>query len=254
MATTAVAVVSMYVAQATHLVGDNTTSTNMMKPGTHDMDWKDLPHRQVPDGTMGPTKKFRQQNIDVLCDGKRRRIGWLLFGRDGSLYFHPKGKSPVIHVGKAVQKDGKLVKLDSHELSAISLEDRTGIHLSLHPSGRVHVKGSTRKEITVAEIGPWLPVRRRFVFAYVYTVPVGDLPEVSEAGPATEVGDQGKSLRLDLILSPLNEKDAQARVPYYHSTVYIGFSSRYAVLVNATPVAPCEPQLFFLASAQEPPP
>jgi len=217
------------------------------------MDWKDLPHRRVPNGTMGPTKKFRQLNIDVSCQGKRRRLGWLLFGKDGSLYFHPKGKSPVIQVGNAVLRDGNLVKLDAHDLSPIPVEDRTGIHLSLHPGGRVHVKGSTGKKITVAEIGPWLPVWRSFLFAYVFTVPVGNLPEVQDAGPATEVDDPGKSLRVDLILCPLNEKDGQARVPYYRSTIYVGFSPRYAVLVNATPVAPCEPLFFFLASAQNPP-
>ena len=167
------------------------------------MSWESLPQRQIPDGAMGPTKKFRQQNIDVSCEGKRRRVGWLLFGTDGSLYFHPKGKSPVIQVGNAVQRDGKLVKADSHDISPIPLEDRTGIHLSLHPGGRVHVKGSAGKAITVAEIGPWMPVRRAFVFAYVFTVPIGALPEVSDAGPTIEVGNPGQSLRLDLIVSPL---------------------------------------------------
>ena len=229
-------------------IGRDAASTNWTAFERPDMNWENLPHRQIPNGILGPTKRFRQQNIDVLCHGKCRRIGWLLFGKDGSFYFHPKGKSPVIQVGNAVQEDGKLVKLDSHELSAIPLEGRTGIHLSLHPSGRVHVKGSAGKEITVAEIGPWLPVRRRFVFAYVYTVPVGNLPEVSEADPATEMRDPGRSLRLDLMLCPLNEEDGQVRVPYYHSTIYVGFSPRYAVLVNATPVPPCEPVFFFLAS------
>lgn len=217
------------------------------------MDWKDLPKIKIPDGIMGPTKKSRQLNIDVSCQGKRRRVGWLLFGTDGSLYFHPKGKSAVVQIGNAIQKDGKLVRLDSNDLSPIPMEDRTGIHLSLHPSGLVHVKGSTGNKITAANIGPWTPVKRSFVFAYIFTVPIGNLPEVQEAGPAKELGDPGKSLRLDLIISPLNEKDGHTHVPYYRSTICVGFSPRYAVLVNATPVAPCEPLFFFLASPQNPP-
>jgi hypothetical protein len=217
------------------------------------MDWNDLPQINIPDDAMGPTKKFRRQIIDFSCQGKRRRIGRLLFGNDGSLYFFPKWKSAVIQIGNATQKDGKLIKSTSSELSSLPPDDRTGIHLSLHPSGQVHVMSSNRKQLTVAQIGPWLPVRQPFVFAHVYTESVGMLPEVRMSGPATEFGDPKKSLRLDIIICPLNEKAGQAHVPFHHSTIYIGLSPRYAVLLNATAIPPCEPQFFFLTSHQGPP-
>ncbi len=209
------------------------------------MDLNDLPQINVPDDTMGPTKKFRLQNIILSCQGTRRGIGKLLFGPNGSLYFFPKWKSPVTEIGNAIQKDGKLIKGAPQDISSLSLEDRTRIHLSLHPSGQVHIKSSNRKELTVAQIGPWLPVTQPFTFAYIYTAPVGTLPEVQTSGPAKECNDPEKSLRLDVIISPLYEKDGQTHVPFHHSTIFVGFSPLYAVLLNATPIPPCESQFFF---------
>ena len=211
--------------------------------------WDGLPIREIPPDILGKTKRFRQQNIVVCCQGVDRKIGWLLFGKkDKSFYIYQSGKSPVIQVGTAILKNGKFVKQNSMDVTDLPLDIRAGTHLSLHPTGEAHVKSGANKCLTVANIGQWLPVRQPFTFAYWFTAPVGTLSEANTAGRAFEVADPSKSLRLDIIISPLQRRAEKAYVPYYTNTMFLGWSPHYAVLLNAVMVPACEPCLFFLAS------
>jgi len=214
------------------------------------MDLSDLPIFNVPEGTLGPTKRHRQQDILVGCQGKTYALGWILFGRDGSLYFHRRGQSPVTEIGMAVKQEGKLVTTQATDISSLPLEARVGTHLSLHPSGQVHVKGGRGHKLSVGSIGAWLPVREAFTFAHVFTEPIRSLREADQAAKAAkalQVADPASSLRLDVIVAPLNEKDGKVHVPFMTSTIFTGLSPRYAVLVNAVPSPSCEPRIYFLS-------
>lgn len=206
---------------------------------------------------MGTQGKFRRTFIDVLCEGKARRIGWLLFGQDGSLYFHPKGKTPIGAIGRAKLKNGTFIKIDSADLSSIPLAKRSGVHLSLHPSGQVHVKAPGHDPLTIDNIGSWLPVRHSFVFGYVYTDPVQSLPIVEKSNAIWIVPDSEKSLEVDILILPRANISAPVKAVKYIKTrttltsrpspVYIGFSPRYRVVVNISIIAPCSGQFYFLA-------
>ena len=204
----------------------------------------------VPAELLGSTKRHRHQDILAGCQGKTYVLGWILFGKDGSLYFHRRGKLPVTEIGIAASKGGKLITTESADISSLALESRVGTHLSLHPSGQVHVKSGTGHRICVGSIGPWLPVQQAFTFAHVFTEPIGSLPETcgnKQPSRMVQGSDLGCSLRLDLIIAPLNEKDGKVRVPFPVSTIFVGLSPRYAVLVNAAPHAACEPRIYFLS-------
>lgn len=214
------------------------------------MDWRGLPMFNVPPDTLGPTKRHRHQDILVGCRGKTYALGWILFGKDGSLYFHRRGQLPVTEIGIAVNEGGKLVDKESADISSLPTEFRIGTHLSLHPSGEVHVKSGKGHRLCVGSIGCWLPVRQAFSFAYVFTEPIGNLPEpagIAQTGPKFDVQDPSCSLRLDFVIAPLNERDGKAHVPVLRSTVFLGLSPRYAVLVNAQPHQACESRIYFLS-------
>ena len=207
---------------------------------------------------MGAENRFRRQHIDIVCEGKARRIGSLRFGKDGSFYFFRKGKTPIAEMGSAVLKDGSLIKTDSADLSSVPLEKRRGVHVSLHPSGQIHVKAAQYEPLTIGNIGPWLPVQRTFVFAYVYTEPVGNLAIAKKSNAIWTARDSKKSLKLDILISPMVNvygsiklvRDAKCKpiLTDRPSTVYIGLSPRYQVFVNITLIPACVGQFYFLAS------
>ncbi len=215
------------------------------------MDSTGLPTFNVPPELLGPTKRHRLQDILIGSEGKTYALGWILFGKkDQSLYFHRRGRSPVTEMGIAVKKEDKLITTQSVDVSSLPLESRVGIHLSLHPSGEVHVKSGNGHRLCVGSIGPWLPVRQVFTFAHVFTEPLAFLPEtdnVKQPVQMVQVGDPKKSLRLDIIVVPLNEDHGMAHVPFMVSTIFLGLSPRYAVLINAHLLSPCEPRIYFLS-------
>ena len=96
-------------------------------------EWDSIPKINLPAGCLGKTDKIRTVNLDIKSQGIIHQIGWFKFGKDSSLYFHLKGKSPVVQIGEAVLKDGMLVKTKSEDISSIPDERKTGTHLSLHP-------------------------------------------------------------------------------------------------------------------------
>ncbi len=210
---------------------------------------ENLPVYEISQKALGATKRHRKLDILVSCEGTTRAIGWLLFGKtDQSLYIHQAGKSPIIKVGNAVLRDGRLVPISEKDVARLCETQRSGTHISLHPSGEVHMKSADGTKITAASIGRWLPVTVPFVFAYWFTGIIETLPLSDCGGPAFEVADAGKSLRLDVVVSPLQRKDQKAYVPYQKNTSFLGWSPHYVVLLNATVISPCEPCVFFLAS------
>lgn len=214
------------------------------------MDWDGLPTYEMPPSLLGSTKRHRQQDILIGCLGKTYELGWILFGKDGSLYFHRRGRLPITEIGMAVNEGGKLIDIESTNILSLPIEYRIGAHLSLHSSGKVHVKSGRGRKLCVGNIGAWLPVQQAFIFAHVFTEPVGNLPETptkAQMARLLEIQDPLRSLRLDIIIAPLNEKVGKAHVPFLTSTIFLGFSPRYAVLVNAQPHAACNPRIFFLS-------
>lgn len=210
----------------------------------------DLPILNVPPELLGATKPHRQQDIIVGCQGKTYALGWILFGKDGSLYFHRKGQGPVTEIGIAMLREGKLVDTQSTDISSLPLEFRVGTHLSLHPSGQVHVKSGAGHKVCVGDVGPWLPVAQSFTIAYVFTEPVCSLPPVrnsKQLASKFELADPGCSLKLDIVIAPLNEKDGKVYVPFMNSTIFGGLSPLYAVRVDAVPHAACQPRIFFMS-------
>jgi hypothetical protein len=183
----------------------------------------------------------------VSSQGKAHKIGWLEFGRDGSLYLQIYASQPIVDIGTAVLKNSILTKTASQGVGTIPLDERTGVHLSLHPSGKVHIRRGRKRPIVVTHLGCWLPVIVPFVFALVFTEAVNSLPRVQAKGQMYDVPDPGDSLRLEVVISPLYEDAGQAHVPLCKSTVCVGFSPRYAVLLNLTPIQSCEPHIFFLS-------
>jgi len=150
-------------------------------------------------------------------------------------------------VGDGVLCDGKLIKTSVTDMTSSSLEHRTGTHISLHPSGEAHVKSGSRAVIVAANIGQWLPVRRAFVFAHWFTAAIRTLPLAQGGGPAFGVADASKSLRLDIVICPLQRTGDKEYVPYNENTLFLGWSPHYAVLLNAEAIPACDPCVFFLA-------
>ena len=212
------------------------------------IEWDNIPKVKLPSEGFGKTERFRRLFLDLKCRGSFRRIGWLLFGKDGSLYFHIKGRSPILQAGYALVKDGKLIKGKAIDLSSIPNEQKIGTHLSLHPSGEVHVKCHGQKRLLASNIGSWLPVQRPFTFVYIFTESVENLAMVENSDTEWTVDDPGKSLRLNIVVCPRYQKAGISCDPFYESTVCLGLSPHYAVLINANVLPPCESHIFFLAS------
>ena len=209
----------------------------------------ELPIFRVPPELLGASKRHRRQDLLISCRGSIHNLGWILFGNDGSLYFHRKGELPVTHVGVAVSEGGKLTDKESLDVSDLPLQCRKGTHLSLHPGGEVHIKSGGGKKLCVGNIGPWLPVREAFSVAYVFTEPVGNLPTVDSKKRSprlVQVPDPNSSLRLEVIVAPLTEYDGRSGVLSEHSTILVGLSPKYGVRLNAAIHPPCEPRIFFL--------
>ena len=211
-------------------------------------DLEKMPKVILPNTGWGTTNRNRKLYLELKCQNSFRQIGWLLFGKDGSLYFHRKGQSPILEVGNAIVKEGKLIKTDKIDISSVLDEQKVGTHLSLHPSGEVHVKSYGQKPLTVSNIGTWLPVIKPFLFAYIFTEPVGKLEVVERSNTNWIVNDPDKSVRLDIIISPQYKNKEMIYTPLNKSTMWFGHSPRYSILVNAYLTDPCESYMFFLSS------
>ena len=214
------------------------------------MDLNRLPKFRMPEAVMGVADRHRRLNIVLNCQGKGRKAGWMLFGKDGSFYFHPQGKNPVVEVGEAVKTEDVFVKRRAIDVTGRVLEERSGIHVSLHRSGRVHVRGTGGEPLVATDFGAWLPVETAFTFAYIFTQPVADMPEVDVVPRAYEVPEPSQSVRLRIVISPYAELEGEKMVPFLKSTVCIGQSPRYAVLLDATTIPPCQLSVLILASPQ----
>lgn len=186
-------------------------------------------------------------NLDIKSQGIIHQIGWFKFGKDSSLYFHLKGKSPVVQIGEAVLKDGMLVKTKSEDISSISDERKTGTHLSLHPSGVVHVKNHGQEPLIVSNIGQWLPVKIPFTFAYIVTESVENIDTVDESTTQWIIDDPSKSIKFDVVICPVCQMDGKRCYALNEATVWLGVSPQYAVLINASELPACESHVFFLA-------
>jgi len=112
-----------------------------------------IPMQDVPPGVMGSTDRHRRLNILVSSDGQVRRIGKLLFGKkDASFYIFLAGRDPIVEVGTAISHGGRLVPISRSNNTDVPMLPQSGIHVSLHPSGEVHVKTSARDVITAASV------------------------------------------------------------------------------------------------------
>jgi hypothetical protein len=208
-----------------------------------------IPMRDVPPGVMGSTDKHRRLNILVSSGGQVHRIGWLLFGKDASFYIHQTGRVPIVEVGTAIPTGGNLVPIKRFSTTDLPLSCRTGCHISLHPSGEAHIRASTGKVLTVARIGQWLPVQKRFVFAYWFTGPIRALPIApTGAQEGFPVPDSSKSLRLEIVICPPQRIGDRVGVPYCNNTLFVGGSPHYWILLNGYIIPACDPCIFFLAS------
>ena len=215
------------------------------------MDSNDLPIFNVPESNFGPTKRHRQQNILIGCQGKTYTWGWILFGKDGSLYIHQSGQSPVTEIGIAVEEEGRLVTKQATDISSLPLDSRVGTHLSLHAeTGQVHIKSGSGHKLCVGSIGPWLPVQQTFSFAHIFTAPIVSLQEadINERAMRMDIfADNTRSALLDIIVAPLIQQNGKLVVPIQQSNIFVGFSPQYAVLINAVSLPPCcEPRIYFL--------
>ena len=194
-----------------------------------------IPGRPIGYGRMGCSKKFRRQHIDIWCQGKRRSVGQVLFGlRDESFYYYPRGQPPIVEVGYAVSKPGKVPKPDLKDISELPVTDRIGLHISLHPSGEIHLRNTSHRDLLCHNIGKWLPVRRVFRLASHVTPPIGKLPEIKRSGPACKVQNPEKSLKLRILIGPIGTTPSA-------NNIWYGVSPDYVALVEAEMIPPQRP-------------
>jgi hypothetical protein len=173
----------------------------------------------------------------------------MLLGKDASLYLHPAGANPITEVGTALPIGGKLVWTERSDMTGIALPSRSGTHISLHPSGQVHLKGGDGHRLTVAEVRGWFPVTTEFLFAYWFTPPVRSLPP-AEAGAAQgfPVDDSASSLRLEVTICPPKKTRGRIGIPTKRNTLFVGYSPHYWVRLDGYIVPACDSSIFFLAS------
>jgi len=212
-------------------------------------EFNNIPKINLSADSLGKSDKIRTLNLDLKSQEIFRRIGWFKFGKDGSLYFHLKGKSPIVQMGEAAINDGMLVKTKSEDISSITDERKTGTHLSLHPSGEVHVKSHGQEPLVVSNIGEWLPVKTPFTFAYIITEPIENIVTVDKSATQWIINDPSKSIKLDVVIYPVYQKNGKRYFPLYASTVWLGVSPVYSVLINAAELPACESHTFFLAKS-----
>lgn len=209
-----------------------------------------IPVRDVPPGVMGDTDRHRRLNILVSSGGQVHRIGKLLFGKkDASFYIFLAGRDPIVEVGTAISHGGTLVPISRSNKTDVPMLPQSGSHVSLHPSGEVHVKTSAGDVLTAARIGPWLPVQEKFVFAYWFTAPIRALPLAPTGAPqGFPVADSSKSLRLEIVICPPQRHGDRVGVPFFRNTLFVGGSPHYWILLNGHIIPACDPCIFFLGS------
>jgi hypothetical protein len=193
----------------------------------------------LPSNNFGISNKHRTMQLDLKCQNIFYQIGKIWFGRDHSIYFSFKEKIFLLEMGDAVIKDGSFRTTSYEDLSQIPISQRNNIHLSLHPSGEIHLKSDGQKPVTKMNIGKWFPVKKEFIFAHIYTCRIRDLKVIKTSKNPWEVYDPDTAIRLDFVIKPLGQKDGKYFYTYDTTTIWQGMDSpNYGICLNLTPVTP----------------
>ena len=124
---------------------------------------------------LGKTSKYMKANLLAETDGNRYKVGWFRFASDGGFHAQFHYTEPVTAAGEEVLSEGLLKPLTEVDLTSVPEAHRHDVHLSLHPSGRLHVRSRENPCLVAIDVGPWLPLQEPRLLGYLFSPPLRQL-------------------------------------------------------------------------------
>ncbi len=189
---------------------------------------------------LGKTGKFQKANLLASFKGELFKVGWIRFASDGGMYAQFHYKAPITCVGEAIQASGLLQARTREDLTHCPLDMRSNVHLSLHPSGKIHVRSNRQKPIIELDFGQWLPVSKPCLLGYFFSPAVGTLDRQEKPKFQDRVFSVARpedGIRATITVLP---KDFHPTQP-----ALMGVSPRYNIGVTIAAVSPPTPSIYF---------
>lgn len=154
---------------------------------------------------LGKTSKYMKANLLAEVGGKRYKVGWFMFASDGGFHAQFHYAAPVTAIGQEVLSDGVLRPVTEVDLSQVPEVHRHDVHLSLHPSGRLHVRSGENPCLMAADVGLWLPLTKPRLLGYLFSPPIRELAAQTASkfqDRVLAVSDLDSGLRATITLLP----------------------------------------------------
>jgi len=196
---------------------------------------------------LGKSGRFQKTTLLAKCAGELYKVGWIRFASDGGLYAQFHQTEPVVARGEAIQSGGQLTPATEVDLAAVPEKHRVDVHLSLHPSGELHVRSGRNTPLVRWNIGSWLPPKAPSLLAHLFSPPISQLLTQSQPRPQDRVfslADVDSGVRATITLLP------KGLIP--QRGVLMGISPRYNVAVEIGVVRPATPGIYLVKEFPSP--
>lgn len=208
----------------------------------------------VPGDIAGTSKRYRSFRLVGKFEEIMFPICRTILGADGSVYFiMAMGNDTIGKVGAASLNNGTISFDSSLSLEDIPSEERRNTHISLHPTGRCHIRATEAQPISQHNLEGWFPVQREFDWIHAYSGPIGSLPQVDKLGKRDAVMPLSSidiSARLHVSIHP---RTADCSVPLVNERIYTfaGISPHHIVRISVDEHPAVIPTIVIRESLQE---